>query len=135
LFDKNIPILTSIDQKGTKSTYDSQWRKPVAYLVDRSSRSGKEILAYAAKKYKTAQVLGDTTAGMVLAGSLFPLSNGDRLYLAVMDTYVDGERIEGHGVAPDVYIPWDIRYCQGKDPRIEKTFDIVVDSLDRNVHR
>lgn len=135
LFDKNIPVLTSIDQKGAKNTYDSQWRKPVAYLVDRSSRSGKEILAYAAKKYKTAQVLGDTTAGMVLAGSLFSLSNGDRLYLAVMDTYVDGERIEGHGVAPDVYIPWDIRYCQGKDPRIERALDIVADSLGTNVPR
>ena len=129
LFDKNIPVLTSIDQKGVKNTYDPQWRKPVAYLVDRSSRSGKEILAYAARKYGTALVLGDTTAGAVLAGSLFPLSNGDRLYLAVTDAYVDGERIEGHGVAPNVWIPWDIRYQKGVDPRIKKSMEILADSL------
>ena len=129
LFDKNIPVLTSVDQKGVKNTYDPQWRKPVAYLVDRSSRSGKEILAYAARKYGTALVLGDTTAGAVLAGSLFPISNGDRLYLAVTDAYVDGERIEGHGVAPNVWIPWDIRYQKGVDPRIEKSMEILADSL------
>ena len=129
LFDKNIPVLTSIDQKGIKNTYDPQWRKPVAYLVDRSSRSGKEILAYAARKYGTALVLGDTTAGSVLAGSLFPLSNGDRLYLAVADTYVNGERIEGHGVAPNVWIPWEIRYQKGVDSRIKKSMEILADSL------
>lgn len=130
LFDKQIPVLTSVAQDGSKKTYDPQWRKPVAYLVDRSSRSGKEILAYAARKYGHALVLGDTTAGAVLGGSLFSLSNGDRLYLAVMDVSVDGERLEGRGVVPDVWIPWDLKAQHGKDLRILRAMEILAKRLD-----
>lgn len=125
LFNRNIPSLSATAQDGTESVYNPQWRKPVAFLVDRTSRSGKEILAYGARKYKLALVVGDTTAGEVLAGSLFVLSNKDMLFLAVNDSRVDGERLEGRGVPPDVYIPWDVRYMQGRDPRIAKAEELV----------
>lgn len=125
LFNRQVPTLRSTSQDGTESVYDPQWRRPVAFLVDRTSRSGKEILAYGARKYKLALVVGDTTAGQVLAGSLFVLSDKDLLFLAVADSRVDGERLEGRGVAPDVYIPWDVRYMQGRDPRIAKARELV----------
>lgn len=125
LFNRQVPSIRAIAQDGTESVYDPQWRRPVAFLVDRTSRSGKEILAYGARKYKLALVAGDTTAGQVLAGSLFVLSNKDMLFLAVNDSRVDGERLEGRGVAPDVRVPWDVRYMRGRDPRIEKAEELV----------
>lgn len=125
LFNKSVPTLRSRSRDGTENVYDPQWRKPVAFLVDRTSRSGKEILAFGARKYKLALVVGDTTAGEVLAGSPFLLSNGDLLFLAVNDSRVDGERLEGHGVPPDVYIPWDVRFMQGRDPRIAKAQELL----------
>lgn len=125
LFNRNIPTLSAKAQDGTETVYDPQWRKPVAFLVDRTSRSGKEILAYGARKYKLALVVGDTTAGEVLAGSLFVLSNKDMLFLAVSDSRVDGERLEGRGVPPEEYIPWDVRYMQGRDPRIAKAQELL----------
>lgn len=125
LFNKSVPTLRSRSQDGTENVYDSQWRKPVVFLVDRTSRSGKEILAFGARKYKLALVVGDTTAGEVLAGSPFLLSDGDLLFLAVNDARVDGERLEGHGVPPDVYIPWDVRFMQGRDPRITKAQELL----------
>jgi len=41
----------------------------------------------------------------VLAGRLYPLDERTALYLAVADGDVDGTRIEGVGVQPDVSIP------------------------------
>lgn len=125
LFNPNIPVMESIAQDGTRQKYDPQWRKPCAFLVDRTSRSGKEIIAYGAKKYQLALVTGDTTAGAVLAGSLYPLANKDMLYLATQDAKVNGERLEGNGVVPDVLIPMDVRYIQGKDVRITQTMELV----------
>jgi hypothetical protein len=42
---------------------------------------------------------------------------------------VDGERIEGHGVAPNVWIPWDIRYQKGVDSRIRKSMEILAEKI------
>lgn len=49
LFNRSVPTITATSRDGTESVYDPQWRKPVAFLVDRTSRSGKEIIAYGAR--------------------------------------------------------------------------------------
>jgi len=45
LFHKNIPQLTMVDRNGKKSTFDFQYRKPVAMLVNEGTRSDKEVLS------------------------------------------------------------------------------------------
>ncbi|PWW83310.1 peptidase S41 [Prosthecochloris marina] len=129
IFNRNIPTIETIDRDGRKSTVDSQWRKPAVYLVNAFSRSGKELLAFGAKNYPMVTVIGERTPGKTLGGRLFPLSNNDMLFLAVQSFRIDGVNLEGVGVAPDIEVPFDIRYCSGHDLQLEKAVEYLVDEL------
>ncbi|WP_321390304.1 S41 family peptidase, partial [uncultured Desulfuromusa sp.] len=119
----NIPVLKMYHRDGTVTIFDSQWRKQAVYLVNGDSRSGKELLAYGARRYPQLKVIGERTAGHVLGGRLFPLSNGDALFLAVQSALVDGVNLEGIGVSPDIEVPFDVRYCAGQDAQLEKALE------------
>jgi carboxyl-terminal processing protease len=129
IFDRNIPILSMQSRDGEDVIIDSQWRKPAVYLVNKFTRSGKELLAFGAKKYHLATVIGENTAGQTLGGRPFPVSNGDVLFLAGQSSRIDGVALEGVGVAPDVEVPFDIRYCQGHDLQLEKAVEYLVEHL------
>jgi carboxyl-terminal processing protease len=49
----------------------------------------------------------------------------------VVDVEVDGKRLEGVGVAPDVTVPFDIRYAAGRDPQfdaaVEKALSVITE--------
>lgn len=124
LFNKNTPAISFEDREGKISSFDRIWRKPVVLLIDETVRSGKEVLAYGFKKYKIGPVIGENTAGAVTAGRLFVLSNRMILYLAVRMAKVDGEILEGKGVAPDILITNEIPYSNGKDAVLEKAISI-----------
>jgi carboxyl-terminal processing protease len=126
LFNTNIPVLKMYDRDGTETVFDPQWRKPAVYLVNGFSRSGKELLAFGARKYHLATVVGERTPGHFLGGRLFPLSNGNALYLAVQYCLADGVNLEGLGVAPDIEVPFDVRYCAGNDAQLEKAVEHLV---------
>ncbi len=70
-------------------------------------------------------MVGERTAGAVLAGRFNVLSDGSLLYLAVNDVRVDGVRLEGRGVAPDVEVPFDPAYAAGRDPQLEKAVEVA----------
>lgn len=129
LFNRNVPALEMIDRDGKKTLADSQWRKPAAYLVNGFTRSGKELLAFGAKKYKMATVIGERTPGKTLGGRLFPLSSNDMLFLAVKRSRIDGVDLEGVGVAPDIEVVYEVPYCSGHDSQLEKAVDHLVDQL------
>jgi carboxyl-terminal processing protease len=129
IFNTNVPTLKMFNRDGAEALYDSQWRKPAVYLVNAFSRSGKEILAFGAKKYNLATVIGERTPGQVLGGRLFPLSNGDALFLAVQRSLVDGVDLEGVGVPPDIEVPFDVRYCAGYDAQLDKALEYLADQL------
>ena len=120
LFNKNVPLTRMIERSGGSHRMDQQWRKPVVLLVDRGSRSGKEILAFGFKRYRIGPVVGERTAGAVLGGRLIPLKSGGALYLAVVDVDTEGERLEGVGVIPDVEVARPIPYSQGADPQLDE---------------
>jgi carboxyl-terminal processing protease len=113
-------------RNGIVTVFDSQWRKQAVYLVKKYSRSGKELLAFGARRYQHVKVIGERTAGDVLGGRLFPLSNGDTLFLAVQSALVDGVNLEGIGVPPDIEVPFDVRYCAGQDAQLEKALEHLV---------
>ncbi len=129
VFNTRIPILTSVDHTGKTHRYDPQWRKPAVFLVNRTTRSGKEILAFGAKQYRLATVIGERTAGAVLGATLFPLSNADLLYLAERSSLVDNVNLEGVGVAPDIEVPMDVRYSGGRDVQIERAVEYLLETL------
>jgi carboxyl-terminal processing protease len=125
IFTAPTPTITSVFRDGVKRQRNYQWQKPVVMLVNRGSRSGKEILAYGFRKYNVGQIVGSTTAGAVVAGSPFVMKDGSLLYLAVADVYVDGKRLEGEGVIPDIAVPFPIPYAQGNDPQKERAIETV----------
>ena len=129
IFNRDIPILEMRERDGTEMVVDSQWRKPAVYLVNAFSRSGKELLVFGARKYHLATVIGERTAGHTLGGRLFPLSNGDALFLAVQSCRIDGVNLEGVGVAPDIEVPFDLRHCAGHDLQLDKALEYLVEQL------
>lgn len=130
VFNDKVPVLSFAVRDGGTHTYDPQWRKPVLMLVNGRVRSGKEILAYAFRKYGTGKVVGEKTAGAVLGGTPFAFSDGSLLYLAVQDVRVDGEILEGKGVAPDIAVPMPIEYLGGRDVQLEKAVEYLGKTLE-----
>lgn len=129
LFTASVPTVTLVRRDGKQDQFDGQWRKPVVMLVNQGSRSGKEILAYGFRKYRVGTIVGSKTAGAVVAGRAFIMKDGSLLYLAVADVQVDGERLEGKGVAPDVEVPRAIAYSQGADPQKEQAIQVALDAV------
>ncbi len=125
LFREPIAMLTSRPREGDQLNFSGVWGKPVVLLVNRRSTSGKELFTYGFKKLGLGQVVGETTAGAVVAGRGFLLSNRDVLYLATSDVEVDGQRLEGVGVAPDIAVDRPLPYAAGADPQLERALEIL----------
>ena len=98
-------------------------------LIDGGSRSGKEPVARALQRHGRAVLVGERTAGAVLAGQPFLLSDGSLMFLAVEDVRVDGERLEGTGVTPDVPVPSDLPYAAGRDPQLDRALGVAAGAL------
>lgn len=118
LFNPRLPDITFSNRKGTNQL-PSSWKKPLVLLVDQDSRSGKEILAFAVRKYGLGRVVGSRTGGAVLFGRPYLLKSGNVLYLAVGNALIDGERLEGVGVEPDLVVERPLPYAAGADPQLE----------------
>ncbi|QSQ21060.1 hypothetical protein JY651_38585 [Pyxidicoccus parkwayensis] len=131
LFNPLVPLFTDINREGQRNTRSMTWRKPVVLLVNGNSRSGKEMVAFAFKKHKRGTLVGQRTAGAVLAGAPLLLSNGDLLYLAVMDVEVEGVRLEGTGVDVDVEVPDSLPYSEGKDAQLDKALEVAASAVGR----
>ncbi len=113
-----------LDLFNTRAPENVKWRKPVAMLVNGGTRSGKEILAYGFKKYRLGEVIGSRTEGAVLAATAF-LIGGGLLLLAVEDVQVDGERLEGVGVAPTIEVQADPASIGLGDPQLNRAIAVL----------
>lgn len=133
IFTNKVPVLVEIPRSGRKITLDYQWRKPVVMLVNNGTRSGKEILAYGFKQYGIGPVIGTQTAKAVLGGSPFLLQDGNLLFLAVVDVFVNGERLEGKGVTPDIEVPFQLEYAQGADPQKDRAVEVLLETVQKQV--
>lgn len=125
LFNAKGPDMTWSERSGETAHVSFRWRKPVAMLVNGGTRSGKEVLAYGFKKYGFGEVIGARTAGALLAGRGHLLSDGSFLMVAVNDVAVDGERLEGVGVAPTIEVPFEIPYAGGADPQLDRAVEVL----------
>ena len=121
--------LTNVPRNGKRSTYYSNWNKPVVMIVNEGSRSAKEVLAYGFQQYKIGPVVGTKTAGAVVAGRPFLMPDNSLLYVAIADVYVDNDkRLEGEGVTPDIVVPFSPEYAQGADPQKEKAIEVALEA-------
>lgn len=63
--------------------------------------------------------------GFVVAGRGFLLDSGDVLYLAVVDVKIDGQRVEGIGVQPDVTIPSPLDQGADNNPQLDAAVEYL----------
>ena len=115
------------ERNGDTEMVGFRWRKPVVLLTNNGTRSGKEVLTYGFKKNGYGEVIGEPTAGALLAARAFLLSDGSLLILAVNDVAVDGERLEGKGVTPTIEVPFELPYAAGKDPQLNRAISVLSD--------
>jgi len=131
IFNPVAPVLTHARRDGERSEVAPTWRKPVALLIDHGTRSGKEMLSYAFKTHKLGVLVGERTAGAVLGGTARPLSDGSLLFVAVTDVRIDGVKLEGEGVAPDIEVKRNLPYSKGADEQRDVAIDAMVKAATR----
>ena len=78
--------------------------KPLVVIIDKGSRSAKEVLAYILKESGRATLVGERTGGNVLGTSPFWIGDWAILEIPMVDVIVDGVRLEGVGVEPHVAV-------------------------------
>jgi carboxyl-terminal processing protease len=125
LFNPRAPTMQVKSRDGETGMVDVKWRKPVAMLINGGTRSGKEVLAYGFKEYRLGELIGNRTEGAVLAATAFLIGDEGLLLLAVEDVLVDGQRLEGVGVAPTIEVAFDPRYAAGADPQLERAVQVL----------
>jgi carboxyl-terminal processing protease len=128
MFVGGTPEMTLVERDGETRYVNGRWRKPVIAIVDEGTRSGMEIFANALQA-NGISLVGTETAGAVVAARGFLLSDDSLLVLPVADVFVDGRRLEGNPVEPDIRVPFDFRYADGADPQLEAALDEMTSRL------
>jgi len=123
LFRRDFAPVDFVGRDGTAQRVRVAWERPVVLLIDEGTTSGKEILAHGFRRQGRGPIVGARSAGAVLGGGAFLMADGSLLYLAVNDVLVDGQRLEGVGIAPDVEVPFRRPYSGGVDPQLERALD------------
>ena len=129
LFRAPIASTSFRGRDGSTGTYSGVWEKPVGLLVNERSTSGKELFTYGFKKLRIGPIIGAQTAGAVVAGRVFLLSNSDVLYLAVRDVSVDEMRLEGNGVKPDIIVDRSLMRSIDGDSQLQKAIEEVAKKI------
>ncbi len=98
--------------------------KPLVVLINKGSRSAKEVFAHLIKKARRATLVGERTGGNVLGTS--PAAIGDWAYIEIpmVDVIIDGVRLERVGVAPDVKVDREFD-DSGKDLFIDQALKVL----------
>ncbi len=87
----------------------------VVVLIDRSTYSAAEILAHVLAHHGRATLVGRKTGGAVIAARRYRLPNGGRLDVPVIDYFgLDGKRLEGVGVAPQIAVTRTVAALQAR---------------------
>ncbi|HYF23847.1 MAG TPA: S41 family peptidase [Caulobacteraceae bacterium] len=100
---------------------------PLAVLVGPRSRSGAEVFAAAVQEAGRGRVVGERTAGMVLASITTRLPDGGEFSLSELDLETSsGRRLEKVGVEPDVQAATTLDDRKaGRDPALDAALKLV----------
>jgi carboxyl-terminal processing protease len=112
----SVEIITS--RVGDVMQINCRWTKPLAAVIGPETRSGMEILAYSLKR-AGLPLVGANTQGALLGGAIFILKDNSLLMIPGVDFKLDGQRLEGIGVAPTILVEAPLEYGQGRDPQLE----------------
>jgi carboxyl-terminal processing protease len=121
--------LDSIEPRGpllgsrNKSRPSTSVRGRTAVLIDHHTRSTAELFVHAYKRERHGPLIGTRTAGAVSGGGAFLMPGNNLLYLAISGLEIDGEVLEGPGVAPDLEVARPIPFSAGADPVLDAAVD------------
>lgn len=103
--DATIQVGRFLDRRYVAEPADNPWAGPLIVLTGNGSASAAEVLAAALQESGRAIVVGDRSAGLVVASRHTNLPDGGRLSVgfAALRT-AGGVELEGRGVEPDVRI-------------------------------
>jgi carboxyl-terminal processing protease len=118
VIDPRGPLMRSRNKDG-KERARSALRGRTAVLIDHHTRSTAELFVHSYKRERQGPLIGTRTAGAVSAAAAYVMPGGELLYLAVTGLEIDGEILEGSGVAPDVEASRPLSYANGADPALE----------------
>lgn len=91
------------DQTGVKQVRYG-YSKPVVLLINGGTRSAKEVFSCLMKSTKRGTLIGSRTACKVLGCQEFRIADWAILQVPVVDLLIDGKRLEGTGVEPDIEV-------------------------------
>lgn len=109
LLSPGRPVYRVMDASGLgvfrTDTDTTPYAGPLVILTGPASASAAEVSTAVLKRLGRAIVIGRRTNGSVLGAPTFPLPDGGRVQVPVQDVLMlDGTRLEGTGVAPDVAV-------------------------------
>ena len=109
---------------------------PKVMLINESSSSGGDMLAYMFGKFKVGTMVGKRTWGGLVGVLGYPefIDGGSVTApnVAIWDEK-DGYIVENVGVKPDVEVEqWPAELINGKDPQLEKAIEIALQQLKAN---
>ena len=117
---------TKISHSTVKFEKTGKFEKPVIIIINGGTRSAKEVLVYYFRKTKRGVLVGERTAGFVSGGGLERISGDSLLLYCKWMKIIDGKRLEGIGVGPDIEVPFDIRFAGGRDTQLERAKNEIV---------
>jgi carboxyl-terminal processing protease len=94
-------------------------RLALVALVDRQTRSAKEVLAYEMKTSGVARLVGERTSGAVVGAAFADVGHGAVLLFPVVAVKLYTDRLEGKGVEPDVAVERASPFSSGTDPILD----------------
>ncbi len=121
-------VVWGSDLRGIRTEQRSAYGKPMILLINGGSRSAKEYFAYEFKKTGRAALVGTTTAGAFLGATGYPIGSEGLLEIPIVGLTLDGKKIEGKGVAPDVEVKPDARSPK-QDAQLEKAEAVLLEKI------
>lgn len=120
-------IERDLDEKTLRVGSNDSYKGKVAILINENSFSSAEIFASAFQEANRGKIIGQKSAGEVLAAVSKGLSNGLRLHIAVRDyKTAKGARLEGTGVTPDIEVPLTVEdFRQNRDITLERALEFL----------
>lgn len=104
-----------------------KWHGRVVILTNEHTVSAGEMVCGFARENNLAKIVGTETAGRLIPGSGFKVGEGYMLIMpkAAYLTWA-GQRFEGHGIVPDVIVPWSPEeFAAARDNQLERAIEVA----------
>jgi carboxyl-terminal processing protease len=138
LFENEVKICDRIGREASKpltaaGRHHSAFTGRLVVLVDSESASASELLARVVQLEKRGQIVGDRSAGAVMAARfhVHELSVNTRVFYAASVTeadllMTDGKSLEHHGVDPDIVVlPTPLDLASLRDVAMAKAAELI----------